>query len=126
MTRTAVEDVSVSATLSVHSSSVDVQMDTSTERISTAAKHVNVFQVDYRFSYFKTNSISFSLLHSTEYWKPVNSSNYFIVSVCGPVCQKYCKHGMVMDEYGCPICQCWEPHPCEVVNFAKYCIFSAK
>ena len=41
------EDASVSAMLSVRSSSADVLTDTNTARISTDAKHVNVFQVDH-------------------------------------------------------------------------------
>ena len=41
------EDASVSAMLSVRSSSADVLTDTNTGRISTEAKHVNVFQVDH-------------------------------------------------------------------------------
>ena len=125
------EDASVSATLSVRSSSVDVRTDTNTRRISTDANHVNVFQVDNLVTlrqiqpYMYLLPFTFQGWLTNKYWKSATFCKLFTVSVCGPVCQKYCKHGMVMDEYGCPICQCWEPHPCEVAKFFKYCIFSA-
>ena len=29
---------------------------------------------------------------------------YFVE--CGPLCRIFCEHGNVLDEFGCPICEC--------------------
>ena len=85
------EDASVSAMLSVRSSSADVPTDTNTGRISTDAKHVNVFQVDHLVTlrqiqptciYFLLRSKAGSLINIENQLRFVNYSQSVYADLC--------------------------------------------